>query len=748
VADQQQQTRNRFGTFGGVFTPSLLTILGAIMFMRSGFVTGEAGIIGAIVILLLAKVITTFTALSISAVSTNMQVRGGGAYFLISRVLGPESGGAIGIVLFIAQALSVPFYILGFTEALTSSVPALAPYFMLITLLSAGLLFGVAYIGAGWSIRVQYIVMAVLGLSIIAFMAGSAVLFDPAVFTQNLAAGYTVMPTAVEGGGIKFSFWTIFAIYFPAVTGILAGVNMSGDLENPGKSIPRGTLLAIGVGLAVYLAQILICGGAFPREELIARPFEVLRDNAIWETGFIVVAGVVAATLSSALGSYLGAPRILQAVARDRLLGVLQPFARGSAQGDEPRPALILTGIITLIVLVWAGQMPGGGGFNAVAALITMFFLYTYGMLNLAAFIEATGNNPSFRPRFRAFNWLTALLGALACAGVAVLIDPLPAVIAFLVIIALYWHLKRRQLNTTFGDARRGFIYTAVRNNLLKLRGMAEDPKNWRPTVLVFSGNPATRETLVAYAVWLESGRGIVQMVNIVKAPPHEACNHHRRALMQLESFCRKNDIHAFPIVAVDEDIDRAILSIMQTASVGPIRPNLALFGWTAGADGVLLTHLRRANALGMSQVVVRGQGLPKPGGKKRIDVYWRGRDNGSLMLLLAHLLSRNWEWADSKIRLIRVVEREEGRIPARTALIEMVEAARLEAEILVPVSTDPFIDTLRETSADATCIFLGFILPEELSHDKAIQGNWVRMLEGMPTTILVNNAGTSELLE
>ena len=747
MADTTSNVRNRFGTFGGVFTPSLLTILGAIMFMRAGFVTGEAGIVNAIVILLVAKAITTLTALSISAVSTNMQVRGGGAYFLISRVLGPESGGAIGIVLFIAQALSVPFYILGFTEALVSSIPALEPYFLLITLGSAALLFGVAWVGAGWSIRVQYIVMAVLGLSILAFMIGCALLFNPATFSQNLGPGYTLVPGSADSG-LRFNFWTIFAIYFPAVTGILAGVNMSGDLENPARSIPRGTLYAIGVGLAVYLAQIVITGGAFPRAELIDRSFEVLRDNALWGTGFLVIAGVVAATLSSALGSYLGAPRILQAVARDRLLGLLQPFAKGSAQGDEPRPALLLTGIITVIVLVWSSQVPGGGGFNAVAALITMFFLYTYGMLNLAAFTEAFSNNPSFRPRFRAFNWLTALLGALACAGVAVVIDPLPAGVAILVIIALYWYLRRRQLNTTFGDARRGFIYSAVRNNLIKLQSMAEDPKNWRPTALVFSGNPATREILVAYAVWLESGRGIVQMVNIVKAPPHEACNHHRRALMQLETFCRRNNIHAFPVVAVDEDIDRAIISVMQTASVGPIRPNLAIFGWTAGSDGILLRYLRTANALKMSQVVVRGEELPAPHGRKRIDVYWRGRDNGSLMLLLAHLLTRNWEWADSRIRLIRVVEREEGSEPARRALQEMVEAARLDAETFVPVSTDPFVETLRRHSADASCIFLGFILPEELSHDQAIQGSWVRMLDGMPTTILVNNAGTSELLE
>ena len=338
---------HRFGTFGGVFTPSILTILGAIMFLRAGFVVGEAGVLRAVVILVMSTAITYLTSLSIGAVSTNMQVRGGGAYFLISRVLGPEFGGAIGIVLFVAQALSVPFYILGFAEALAASVPALAPYFTLVALTAALLLFGVAYVGAGWSIRVQYVIMAVLGLSIVAFMGGALSLYDPATFSANLGTGYTQIAGASGATAQSYTFWSVFAIYFPAVTGILAGVNMSGDLKDAARSIPKGTLAAISVGLVIYLVQILILGGAFDRGELIARPFEILRDNALWGTGILVVAGVFAATLSSALGSYLGAPRILQAVARDKLLRPLQAFARGSAQGDEPRPALVLTGLIT-----------------------------------------------------------------------------------------------------------------------------------------------------------------------------------------------------------------------------------------------------------------------------------------------------------------------------------------------------------------------------------------------------------------
>ena len=344
--------RYQFGTFGGVFTPSILMILGAIMFMRANFVTGQAGVIRTVLILLIAEGIAVCTALSMSAVATNMKVRGGGAYFMISRVLGPEFGGAIGLVYFLGLALSVPFYILGFSEALVFTFPALAPYAIAVTLGGAGLLFAIAFIGADWSIRTQYVILGALGLSIAAFMAGAAQHFDPAQLTANLTSGYT----AILGGGGVYSFWPVFAIFFPAVTGFLAGVNMSGDLKNPARSIPGGTFLAIGVGLVIYTVEIILFGGGFDRATLINQPFNVMKDHAIWGLAFLVPLGVIAATLSSALASYLGAPRVLQALARDRLLKPLDTFAAGSAKGDEPRPALWFTLLITFGVLAWAGQ--------------------------------------------------------------------------------------------------------------------------------------------------------------------------------------------------------------------------------------------------------------------------------------------------------------------------------------------------------------------------------------------------------
>lgn len=742
----QRTTRNRFGTFGGVFTPAILTILGVIMFMRANFVVGQAGVIGALSILLVAKSITFSTSLSIAAISTNMRMRGGGSYFLISRVLGVEFGGAIGIALFFALALSVPFYILGFAEALVRSYPGLAPYFQLITLGTAMILFTVAFFGAGWAIKTQYMIMVFLFLSILVFLGGALTHFNLATLQQNLFPDYTAVDQVSDSGPV-FSYWLIFAIYFPAVTGIDAGINMSGDLEDPGRSIPRGTLAAVSLGFLVYLTQIILAGGAFERQALVAAPYKLLHDNAIFGLSILVALGVVAATLSSALGSYLGAPRVLQAVSRDRILDFLYFFARGSSKGDEPRRALILTCFITVGVLVWAGNETGGSALNGVAAIISMFFLYSYGMINLAAFIEDFAGNPSFRPQFVYFHWWTALLGTIGCVVVTVLINWMAALAAILIIILLLWYLKARKLIATFGDARRGFIYRQTRNNLLRLRRIPEDPKNWRPNILVFSGNPMEREEIIAYAAWLESRRGIVYLANVLVGNVEELAPRRPAALQQLTQFCNEKNYAAFPVVVAAEKLEQGISMLLQATAIGPIRPNLALFGWSGKMTRhhTYIRDLRTASSLGMSLAIIETKGLPAPDEPKRIDIWWRGHKNGALMLLLGFLLSENWEWANSRIRLLRVIENAAGEEPAAQALQELLNHARVGGEVKVVVSGESFSRVLHEQSADANCVILGFELPEK-ANEVEWHACYRSFIDGMPTTILVNSLGGEDL--
>ena len=701
-----------------------------------------------------ANILTFLTGLSISAISTNTRMRGGGSYFLISRTLGPEFGGAIGLTMYLAQALSVPFYVLAFVEALTRTFAIPHDYFLPISLGTGLLIWLLVGVGAAWAIRVQYLILAVLGLSIVAFLGGAVAHFSPETFAANLKPTWDVDGLRQFAG--HYGFWMLLAIYFPAVTGIDAGLNMSGDLKEPARAIPRGTLAAIGVGFLVYGSQILLLGGSQPRGAWLfgdpaslepSLPYTRMVEQALFGAGFLVVAGVFAATLSSALGSLLGGPRILQALSRDRIVGVLQPFAKGTVKGDEPQRATILTFAITAGVLVAAGNGEGGTALNLIAQVVTMFFLYAYGMVNLAAFVESFGANPSFRPTFRFFHWLPALAGALGCAAVAFLISPEAAVFAMVLIGLFYWHVRRRMFHNSFSDARRGFLYARVRNNLLALAALPEHARNWRPTVLAFSGNPKAREALVQYAVWLSAGRGIVTLAEILVGDFEKLAGLRKAEEERLEKFVRERRIPAFPEVTVLPDFGPSLCGFLQSHSIGPVKPTVAMFGWPAEAEraGRLMGALRTAQALDMSAVVLHGDDLPHIEVGARIDVWWRGEKNGELMLLLAHLLTTRW--AGSRLRILRAVREEAGREPAAKALRELAAAARIEAEVQVLVSEDPFPEVLRRHSTRTAVVFLGFNVPASEAA-ATFHAQMSKVLAAVPSALLVSATGETGLME
>jgi hypothetical protein len=461
--------------------------------------------------------------------------------------------------------------------------------------------------------------------------------------------------------------------------------------------------------------------------------------------------GVVCATLSSALGSFLGAPRILQSLARDKLLAPLQPFAKLTRSG-EPQRALLLTLLMTLGVLYWARHSAGGSALNIVAALVSMLFLWTYGITNIAAFVESFGANPSFRPRFRLFHWILALLGAAGCIFAAFLIDALAALLAVVVIVALFAYVKKFVLAASFGDARRGFFYSRTRTNLFKLAQMPVHPKNWRPTILVLSGNPNSRLALVRYADWLGSGRGIVTLAGLIKGDPqslHTAAEQRTTALKVLRRFIIDNHLQAFPEVLVTPELSLGLSQLLQCNSIGPLKPNVAMFGWSQNTERAVsfVNNLRIAHTVGMSQVLVNGTRLPteRPR-KRRIDIWWRGKQNGSLMVILAHLVSLNAAWSGCTIRILRLVDKAEHAEAARRELTTLIEASRMSAHIEVLHSTSPFSTVLAEQSVGSTVVFLGFRVP-----DDARAADWQRFYTNLttelPTTLLVSSTGEADLL-
>ena len=702
------------------------------MFLRLGQVVGNAGVFATIGIVALSKAITTMTAFSVSAIATNTRVKGGGAYFMISRSLGVESGGSIGVVFFVAQAASVALYIIGFTEAFTSTFPAMEGHRQAVASTVNLLVFVCVFIGAGWTIKLQYGILAILFMSIASFAVGAVEVFDPEALSSNFRSGYTG----------SANFFTMFALFFPAATGIMAGANMSGDLRNPARSIPNGTLTSIAFTGVVYVGMVLLLGGAVPRTTLQTDNM-VIREVAAF--GPLITAGIFAATLSSAIGSMMGAPRILQALARDRIFKRLNPFAVGSGPSNEPRRAVVATFVIAeLGILV--------GELDLIAPIITMFFMVTYGYLNLATFQESYTRNPSYRPTFRWTHWTIALLGAICCALVMLLIAPLWAMAAVALMALLHQYIKRRQVRATWGDVRSGAAFERARKELHRLEEESYHPKNWRPNILAFSGSAAARSEVAIFGHWLCAGRGVLSLAQVITGDVENLLERRQAQEKALRRFIREEELQAFPAVVVNPERNRGIEALAQCHGLGAFRPNTTLVGWSGDPEKAeeRLETLRTVRDLGHSILMLstkasHDKDAPQidprnvPGGT--IDVWWRGKDNGPLMVMLAHLLVQNEVWRDHKIRLLRVVASEGGVEESERHLRELLVAARIRAEAKAIVSEDA-LGAIRETSKDAAIVLMGFRLPEHGENASYLTESTNHMLDKLGTVFLVHSAG------
>ncbi|MEM7454785.1 MAG: amino acid permease [Planctomycetota bacterium] len=724
-------TASGFGTFGGVFTPCTLTILGVIMFLRFGYVVGNSGLFWALIILALSKLITTLTTFSLSAVATNTRVEGGGAYFLISRSLGAEFGGAIGIVFFLAQAISVAMYVIGFTEAFAQSFDVGLGFKVIATIVNI-VVFACVYIGAGWTIRIQYFILGTLALSLISFFWGGLENFSTAQMQENLR------PKWVEGE----SLFTMFALFFPAVTGIMAGANMSGDLRNPSKSIPSGTLWSILATGLVYGAMAVILAGAAARGDLSAATSEtmIVRDVSKW--GALVTAGVFAATLSSALGSMMGAPRILQALARDTIFPSLKMFGAGSGPNSEPRRAIIVTFIISQICIIRADL-------NTIAPYITMAFMITYGTINLATFYESITHNPSYRPTFRYSHWAASLAGAIGCTAVMVLIDWKSALAATLLMGMIYYYIYQKQVVSRWGDLGSGLLFERARNNLLKLERQLYHPKNWRPIILVMSGGGGNRTHLVILGHWLTSGHGILSLGQVIQGNVEDRLDRIENQESLLERYISEQELDAFPNVVAAPSLTEGIEYLIQCSGLGALRPNTLLLGWPAEESKAepLVASLRVIKGLRRNVIIARSTELeaePRKPPKGTIDVWWRGRQNGELMLLLAHLLKQNRDWSTRKIRLMRIVNDDSGVEEVTRHLEELATESRIEADPVVFVASNAK-EVIQRESQNSAVVILGFELPDEGG-----EGDFFRQMEslasGIPRALFVSSIGNMKL--
>jgi hypothetical protein len=558
--------------------------------------------------------------------------------------------------------------------------------------------------------------MGAIGLSLFSLLFGSPVTNEPAEVLAQ--ASHTPEP-----------FWVVFAVFFPAVTGIMAGVNLSGDLENPGRSIPRGTFAAIGTGYLIYMAIPFLLVLRADTGALIEDPL-VMRRIAFW--GDAILLGVWGATLSSAVGSILGAPRVLQALARDGILPRrMNWLGAGSGSDDTPRAGTLLT-LGLALAAVWFGNL------NVIAPILTMFFLTTYGVLNVSAGVEKLLRSPSFRPLFKV-HWSISLLGAAGCAWVMFLINPMATAIAGLSVLVIFLWLERRGLEAAWGDVRMGIWLALTRAGLMRLKKQV-DPRNWRPHLLVLSGAPMKRWHLVELATSFTHNRGILTVATVLGS---ESVTRDRTQTLEagIQDFLSKRGVQALVRVVSAPDPFAGSEQLVETYGLGTLMPNTILLGDTQEPShrSRYCSMVERFYFSKRNVLIVRDNEERLYGRRKLIDIWWGGlQGNGALMLILAYLLQSSLHWPDARVRLKMVVPDEEAAVEARKNLVVMAQRTRTGAEPYVLASGGrPFFELLQESSKDADLVFMGMARPEEGDFER-YYATLRERTEGLPTTVFV----------
>jgi hypothetical protein len=378
-----------------------------------------------------------------------------------------------------------------------------------------------------------------------------------------------------------------------------------------------------------------------------------------------------------------------------------------------------------------------------------MFFMVTYGLLNLATFYEAITRNPSYRPRFRWCHWTISLGGAIGCLAVMFLIDWKWAAVAIAGIFLLRWYIARKEIEARWGNLQSGLQFERTRRSLLRLEDELYHPKNWRPIVLALSGSGWSRTHLAVYAHWLTTGHGILTLAQVIEGDIESRIQRRVGQERILHKFIREQQLDAFPAVVIAPHLSDGIDALIQCQGLGALRPNTVLLGWpTDPQRGELFgATLRGIAVLERSIIAVRFAEEPSdpwdvpPG---TLDVWWRGRQNGELMLLLAHLLRQNPSWRSREIRLMRAIENEAGREEVHRHLSRLIDAARIRATPRVVVTGD-ILAGIQQTSRSAALVIMGFEAPEE-GQEQAFYDRMEHWVGDLPRVLLVDSIGGMSL--
>ncbi|TVQ15036.1 MAG: AAA family ATPase [Bacteroidetes bacterium] len=668
----------KFGALSGVFTPSLLTILGVIMYLRLPWIVGQAGLWATIGIIVVAHIISFTTGLSVASIATDKKVETGGSYYIISRSLGLPIGGTLGLALFAGLSFSISLYLIGFAEVFLGyfGFEVTINNIRIAGSIALLLLTVLTFISTSLAIKAQYIILTALALSLVSIFFG-----------QGNQGPSEPLFASMSG---SLPWITLFAIFFPAVTGFEAGVSMSGDLKDPRKNIPAGTIAAVLVGLVIYL------GLAFFFSYMVDRDLLVNDSSVLFNISLVpqlVLAGMLGATLSSALGSILGAPRILQATAIDRITPAR--LGKGYGASNEPRNALLFTFVIAL-----AGILIGE--LNVIARIVTIFFIITYGFLNITYAIESWAGT-DFRPSFRIPGFIS-IIGAVTCIVVMIQLDIVALIGASLVLMGLFLFLKNKELTLQTGDTWNSVWASIVKTGLGKLTLGNKEPRNWRPNIILFSGGAKHRPYLINVAKALVGKLGIFTNFELVENKDEKTLFSKEQQIIEEEATERKG---VFTRKHVCRDVYEGMESIAKIYGFSGFEPNTILMGWPRNSrkPEAFVNMVKKFKKLDYSQIFLNYDKTFDFGKKRRIDLWWSGKGrNISFALTLLRFISSSQSWRTAQIRIL-VINNQSSLTEKYYELLEQIlENKRIKAEIKIinnSVEKQPATNIMRSESIE-----------------------------------------------
>ncbi|XP_055839309.1 solute carrier family 12 member 6 isoform X2 [Episyrphus balteatus] len=777
----------RMGTLIGVFLPCIQNIFGVILFIRLTWVVGTAGAVCGFLIVLTCCCVTMLTAISMSAIATNGVVPAGGSYFMISRSLGPEFGGAVGMLFYTGTTLAAAMYIVGAVEiVLTYMAPGLSIFgdftkdaeamYNNFRVYGSGLLvvmglivfLGVKFVNRFATVALACVIFSIIAVYIGIFdnlngneklymcVLGKRLLKDvplenctkeeggmiynafcsggecSAYYIANnvtkikgikgLSSGVfyeNILPSFLEKGqfiaygdnhldrgtpgdvaykeilaDITTSFTLLIGIFFPSVTGIMAGSNRSGDLADAQKSIPIGTICAILTTSTVYLSCVMLFAGTV--DNLLLRDKfgqsiggKLVVANIAWPNQWVILIGSFLSTLGAGLQSLTGAPRLLQAIAKDQIIPFLAPFAVSSSRG-EPTRALLLT-----IVICQCGILLGN--VDLLAPLLSMFFLMCYGFVNLACAVQTLLRTPNWRPRFKFYHWSLSLIGLTLCISVMFMTSWYFALIAMGMAIIIYKYIEYRGAEKEWGDGIRGMALTAARYSLLRLEEGPPHTKNWRPQILVMAKlndnlMPKYRK-IFSFATQLKAGKGLTICVSVLPGDYNKINSQATQCKQSLRKLMDDEKVKGFCDILVAREIEEGISSVIQTIGLGGMKPNTVIVGWPYSwrqenkqSWRTFIQTVRTVAACHMALLVPKGINFYPESSHKisgNIDIWWIVHDGG-LLMLLPFLLKQHRTWKNCKLRIFTVAQMEDNSIQMKKDLKTFLYHLRIEADVEV----------------------------------------------------------------